>query len=180
MMELEHLKHLEQEGVARSAKRNVVGSYGSYVDAREAIDSLYYGMFPVERLSIVAEVQRSWEPVPGLLGYVRAAVRGARYGAPPGAAAGLGLGLLGPATPVASGLVLLIAGAAFGAMIWALVELGAYAVSDGEAALYTDGVLRADRYEITADEEIAEWAERLLGGCQSSPGSAEGNTDQTK
>jgi hypothetical protein len=58
-------------------------------------------------------------------------------------------------------------------MIWAPVELVGYALGDGEGVLYTDGGLRADRYGITASEEVAEWAESLLGGRQAGRASSE-------
>jgi hypothetical protein len=142
--------------------RRVVASYGAYAEAQRAVDHLSDVGFPVERVSIVAQGLRFEERVTGRLGYGRAALMGAGSGAVPGALIGFVFGLFSLVDPLVSGLVLALYGLVFGALLGAVFGLVSHAASGGKRDFSSVGGMRADRYDIMADEEVAESAERHL------------------
>lgn len=144
--------------------RRVVISYGSYAEAQGAMDRLSGGGFPAERAFIVAEGLRFEERATGRLDYDKAALGGVVAGAPAGALLGFVFGLYGPASPLVSGLVMALWGLVFGVLIGAVgavFGLVAHALAPGRRNLPT-GTLRADRFDVVVDEEVAESAARRL------------------
>jgi hypothetical protein len=142
--------------------RRMVASYGTYAEAQGAVDRLADGGFPVERLSIVAEGLRFEERVTGRKGYGRAALEGLGAGALPGALVGFVFGLFSLVDPLVSGLLLAFYGLLFGALIGAAFGLVSHALSGGRRDFSSVGAMRAESYDVVADEEVAESAARRL------------------
>jgi hypothetical protein len=142
--------------------RRMVASYGTYAEAQGAVDRLADGGFPVERLSIVAEGLRFEERVTGRKGYGRAALEGLGAGALPGALVGFVFGLFSLVDPLVSGLLLAFYGLLFGALIGAAFGLISHALSGGRRDFSSVGVMRAESYDVVADDEVAESAARRL------------------
>jgi uncharacterized membrane protein len=146
--------------------RRVVASYDSYVEAQRAIDYLSDEEFPVERVSIVAEDLRFVEQVTGRKGYGQAALQGAGSGAVVGVFFGFFLGLFSLIDPVISALVVALYGLVFGAIVGAIAGLISHALSGGQRDFSSVGGMEASRYNVMADEEVAEEASRLLAGLR--------------
>ena len=144
------------------AGRRVVASYPRYADAQRAVDYLSDQGFPVERTAIVAEGLRLVEQVTGRLTYPRAALNGALTGAVTGALFGFLLGLLNLAAPVVSGVVLALYGLGLGALIGAVMGVVFYASSGGQRDFSSAAGMQADRYDVLADDEVAQQASDLL------------------
>ena len=142
--------------------RRMVASYGTYAEAQAAVDRLADGGFPVERLSIVAEGLRFEERVTRRRGYGRAALEGLGAGALPGALVGFVFGLFSLVDPLVSGLLLAFYGLLFGALIGAVFGLISHALAGGRRDFSSVGAMRADGYDVVADEEVAESAARRL------------------
>ena len=142
--------------------RRMVASYGSYADAQGAVDRLADGGFPVERISIVAEGLRFEERITGRKGYGRAAMEGLGAGAVPGALIGFVFGFFSLIDPLVSGLLLATYGFVFGAILGAIIGLISHALSGGRRDFSSVSSMRADSYDIVADEDVAEEASRLL------------------
>jgi hypothetical protein len=142
--------------------RRMVASYGSYAEAQGVVDRLADEGFPVERVSIVAEGLRFEERITGRKGYGRAALERLGAGAIPGALIGLVFGLFSLVDPLVSGLLLAFYGFVFGAVLGAIIGLISYALSGGRRDFSSVGEMRADSYDVVADDEVAEEASRLL------------------
>ena len=146
--------------------RRVVASYGTYAEAQRAVDYLSDERFPVERVSIVAEDLRFVEQVTGRRGYGQAALQGAGSGAVVGAFFGFLLGLFELVDPLLSALILLLYGLIFGAVAGAIIGLVSHALTGGRRDFSSVGGIEAGRYNVMADEEVAEEASRLLAGLR--------------
>lgn len=145
----------------QSARVNVA-TYATYPEAQRAIDYLSDQHFPVERLAIVGEGLKTIEQVTGRLDWGRAASLGFGQGLFIGLFIGLLFGLLGLGGgnllyAVAYGMVM---GAITG-LVWGVVG---YAMSGGRRDFTSIGGMRAERYVILSDAEVAEQARTLLGG----------------
>ncbi|QBY10379.1 glycine zipper family protein [Deinococcus metallilatus] len=137
-----------------------VATYATYPEAQRAVDYLSDQRFPVERTAIVGEGLKTVEQVTGRLDWGRAAGLGFGQGLFIGLFIGLLFGLLGLAGgnilfAVAYGMVM---GAITG-LVWGLVS---YAMTGGRRDFTSIGGMRADRYVIVADAEVAEQARALL------------------
>ncbi len=146
--------------------RRIVASYDSYVEAQRAVDYLSDEQFPVERVAIVAEGLRFVEQVTGRVGYGRAALQGAGSGAFIGLFFGFILGLFSLIDPLVSALALAFWGLLFGALLGAIIGLISHAASGGQRDFSSVGGMEAERYDVLADEEVAEEAQRLLSGLR--------------
>ncbi len=144
------------------AARRPVATYTNYSQAQRAVDYLSDQRFPVERVAIVAEGLRFEEQVTGRLGWGRALLNGALGGAATGIFIGFIFGLFSLITPLVSALTLAFYGLIFGAIVGALFGLLFYAFSGGRRDFTSVGSIRAQRYEIMVDSEVANEAERLL------------------
>lgn len=145
----------------QSARLNVA-TYTSYPEAQRAVDYLSDEKFPVERLAIIGEGLKTIEQVTGRLDWGRAAGLGFGQGLFIGLFVGLifsflGLGGGNLLFSIAYGMVV---GAIFG-LVWGLVG---YALSGGRRDFTSIGGMRADRYAVVADAEVAEQARTLLAG----------------
>jgi hypothetical protein len=156
--------------------RRVVASYDSYAEAQRAVDYLSdEERFPVERVSIVAEDLRFVEQVTGRRGYGQALLQGAGSGAVIGAIFGFFLGLFSLVDPVISALLLALYGLIFGAILGALIGLISQALTGGRRDFSSVGAMEAGRYNVMADEEVAEEASRLLAGLGTLPQAPSGD-----
>lgn len=151
-------------GEGRGPRREVVATYGTYAEAQSAVDRLADEGFAVERVSIVAEGLRFEEQVTGRKGYGRAALEGFGAGAFPGALIGFVFGLFSLIDPLVSGLVLAFYGLVFGGLLGAVFGLISHAFSGGRRDFSSVGSVRAERYEVVVDEEVADDAARRLFG----------------
>jgi hypothetical protein len=153
----------DDQGTANApATRRPVATYPNYGQAQRAVDYLSDQRFPVERVAIVAEGLRFEEQVTGRLGWGRALLNGALGGAATGIFIGFIFGLFSLITPLVSALTLAFYGLIFGAIVGALFGLLFYAFSGGQRDFTSVGSIRAQRYDIVVDSEVANEAERLL------------------
>ena len=145
----------------QSARVNVA-TYTNYLDAQRAVDYLSDQKFPVERTAIIGEGLKTVEQVTGRLDWGRAA--GLGFGQ--GLFIGLFVGLIFSVLGLGDGNLLfsdaygMVVGAIFG-LVWGLVG---YALSGGRRDFTSIGGMRAERYVILSDAEVAEQARTLLAG----------------
>ena len=147
--------------------RRTVATYQVYREAQRAVDYLSDQRFPVERVAIVAEGLRFEEQVTGRLGWGRALLNGALGGASTGILIGFIFGLFSLVTPLVSALTLALYGLVFGAIVGALFGLLFYSFSGGQRDFTSVGNIRAQRYDVVVDDEVADEAKRLLMGLGS-------------
>jgi hypothetical protein len=169
---------MEPEPRVREPRRVVVASYDSYAEAQRAVDYLSDERFPVERVAIVAEDLRLVEQVTGRMGYERAALQGAGFGALIGLIFGFFLGLFSIFNPVVSAFYLAIVWLIYGAIIGAIVGLIGHALSGGRRDFSSIEGIQAGRYNVMADEEVADEASRLLAGLGTPSGMARRRTEE--
>ena len=160
---------MEPESGVREPRRVVVASYDSYPEAQRAVDYLSDERFPVERVAIVAEDLRLVEQVTGRRGYGQAALQGAGSGALIGLIFGFFLGLFNVIDPLISAFFLGIVWLIYGAIIGLIVGLIGYALSGGQRDFSSIGGIQAGRYNVMADEEVADEASQLLARLGSPP-----------
>ncbi|MFG2660146.1 general stress protein [Streptomyces sp. NPDC048425] len=144
--------------------RRTINSYPTYREAERAVDHLSDQGFPIERVAIVGQELQLVEQLIGRLGYGEAALHGAASGALPGALIGWIFGLLNWLDPVVSGLVLALYGLVFGAVVGALFGLLLHTAQGGRRDFTSVRTLQPSRYDVVADEEVADEAARLLAG----------------
>ena len=154
-------------GAPQSAEaRRAVASYTAYADAQRAVDFLADSGFPVHRVAIVARGLSVVEQVTGRRTWSLAAGQGALQGAVAGLLFGFVFGAFGVVRPLVGGGSLALSGLLYGAVIGAALGLVGYAVTGGRRDFTSVGGLRAERYEVMADLEVAAEAERALGGLR--------------
>lgn len=141
-----------------------ITSFTSYPEAEAAVDALADEGFPVEHLAIVADGLEYFENVTGRRGYVEATLSGAASGVVIGALIGFFLGLLDVVEPLVSGFVLAFWGAVLGGIVGAIIGAAGMRVSQGRNFVSIAGV-RAERYVVLCDPEVAAQAVRLLGSA---------------
>jgi hypothetical protein len=149
------------------AARRSVGSYTSYPEAQRAVDFLSDREFPVERVSIVGHDLELVEQVTGRLTTARAALSGAGQGIFLGLLFALLFGLFFSST--AAFLSLLVFAIAVGALFGAVLGALLHAARRGERDFAAVSGMRANRYEVMVDEEVADEAVRLLGELTAAP-----------
>ena len=147
---------------AEPRRRTTVAVYDSYADAERAVDYLSDHDYPVERASIVGRDLRWVEQVTGRMTYGTAALRGALSGALVGLLVGWLFGVFDWFNPVVASGWLALDGLWFGAIVGALAGLLGHALSGGRRDFASVGAVKADRYEVQVDEEVAGEAGRLL------------------
>ena len=167
---------MEPESGVREPRRVVVASYGSYPEAQRAVDYLSDERFPVERVAIVAEDLRLVEQVTGRRGYGKAALQGAGSGALIGLIFGFFLGLFNVVGPLVSAFFLGIVWLIYGAIIGLIVGLIGHALSGGQRDFSSIGGIQAGRYNVMADEEVADEASQLLARLRPPIGDVQSRT----
>ncbi|MEA2249747.1 MAG: hypothetical protein QOH46_4276 [Solirubrobacteraceae bacterium] len=142
--------------------RRSVAVYADYADAQRAVDHLSDHGFPVERVAIVGHGLRYVEQVAGRMTTGTAALIGAAQGAALGALFGLGFGLIFTISPHPALPLLVLYGIVSGALLGALFGAVTHAATGGARDFTSVSGIRADRYEILVDEEVAGQAADLL------------------
>ncbi|MCM0676202.1 hypothetical protein NCC78_16105 [Micromonospora phytophila] len=139
-----------------------IGSYPDYPSAQQVIDHLADNRFPVERTAIVGTNLTLVETVLGRMTTGRAALVGAGTGAWFGLFIGLLFGIFTVGNWVAVILVGLVVGALWGAVFGAV----AHAMTGGKRDFTSASSLRAGRYAVIVDVDVADQARQLLGRMQ--------------
>lgn len=145
-----------------NTSRHVVASFPHYAQAQYAVDALADRRFPVEQLAIVGSNLQSVEQVTGRRGYGRAALSGLFNGAVIGALVGFVLGLFSLFQPFATAVVLTVYGLVIGGALGLLFGLFSHALSGGRRDFSSVSAVRAERYDVLADADVAADAERAL------------------
>jgi hypothetical protein len=145
-----------------SAPRRVVASYPTYSDAERAVDYLSDNDFPVDRVSIVGRDLEYVEQVAGRMTYGRAALHGALSGAMVGLLVGWLFAVFNWFDAVIGWGWLILDGLWFGALVGALFGLLAHALTGGRRDFSSVGAIRANRYELLVDDELATQAEQMI------------------
>jgi hypothetical protein len=152
-------------GTISSRHSERVVSYATYDEAQEAVDRLADLKFPVERLAIIAGDLTLVEQVTGRQGYGEASLSGLVTGAFAGAFVGFlfGLfGLFGAAPPPGTVLGLALRGVAIGSVAGLVVGLIGHSIRTGQRDFSSVTSLRAGRYDVVADPDVAADARGLL------------------
>ncbi|MGV9255062.1 general stress protein [Streptomyces sp. NPDC003697] len=144
--------------------RRTIASYATYQEAERAVDYLADQGFPVQKVAIIGRDVRLVEQVIGRMGYGTAALHGASAGALPGVLIGWIFGLLNWLDPVVSGVLLALYGLIFGAVVGALLGVLLHAAQRGRRDFASVRTMEPSRYEVVADEDVADEAVRLLAG----------------
>jgi hypothetical protein len=140
----------------------VVASLPTYAEAERVVDYLSDQRFPVQRVAIVGRGLSSFERITGRLTIWRAAGQSALYGAVLGALFGWLFGLFDWVNPVISGLLLALYGAIFGAVAGGVLGLLGHALTGGRRDFSSVPGVRAERYDVLVDAEVAPLAIQLL------------------
>ncbi len=96
------------------------------------------------------------------MGYGRATLQGLSSGAVVGALFGFIFGIFSLINPLISGLELALYGLIFGAIIGAIIGFAAHAASGGQRDFSSVGGIEASRYDVMADEEVADEASQPI------------------
>lgn len=139
----------------------VVGSFPSFQQAQHAVDALAATRFPIRRIMIVAGGLRLLEHRRGRPGYGWAALHGPLLGAPIAAVLGFLLAVAALDEPLAAGLTVAAWAALAGGVAGVAIGVGVEALRTPRRPASHD-VLHADRYDLVADDEVADQARRLL------------------
>lgn len=153
-------RHTSYPGV--SEQRRTIASYESYSEAERAVDYLSDKGFPVERVAIIGSDVKLVEQVVGRLNYGGAALRGAGSGALTGLLIGWLFAVFNWFTPLLAAFTLVIYGLVFGAVIGALFGLAMHALQRGRRDFASVRAMMPTRYEVVADDEVADKARNLL------------------
>ncbi|NUQ75055.1 MAG: glycine zipper family protein [Polyangiaceae bacterium] len=159
----------EQSFTPAARARRTIASYSSYGSAQRAVDMLADRKFPVERVAIVAEGLKIVEQVTGRLTYGRVALNGALSGAVIGGFFGLMLGLFNWIAPLIGAFEVALYGVLYGGVVGALMSVIFYALTGGRRDFSSASGVAAERYNIVADEEVADEASRLIRSVLGAP-----------
>ncbi|WP_020664672.1 general stress protein [Amycolatopsis benzoatilytica] len=153
-------RHSTDPGI--SEQRRPIGSYENYSEAERAVDYLSDSGFPVERVAIIGSDVKLVEQVVGRLNYGGAALRGAGSGALTGLLIGWLFGVFNWFTPLLAAFTLAVYGLVFGAVIGAIFGLVVHALQRGRRDFASVRAMTPTRYEVVADEAVADEAKNLL------------------
>jgi hypothetical protein len=147
--------------------KRMVASFDRYEEAEAAVDRLSDSEFPVERTQIVGRGLQLVEQVTGRMTYARAALSGALSGALVGLLIGWLFAVFNWADPLVASGWLILDGLWFGALVGATFGLVQHALTGARRGFASVPGMRAARYDVLADEDVADWAARLLGSQES-------------
>jgi len=148
--------------VPAARQRRPIAVFDDYADAERAVDRLSDLGFPVERVAIIGHDLKMVEQVTGRLNYGGAALKGAASGAVPGVLIGWIFGLFNLVNPLVASAVLALYGLVIGAVIGAVLGLVMHALQRGRRDFDAVAMMVPSRYEVVADEAVADEAGRLL------------------
>ncbi|WP_328453164.1 general stress protein [Amycolatopsis sp. NBC_00438] len=143
-------------------QRRPIGTYENYSEAERAVDYLSDNGFPVERVAIIGSDVKLIEQVVGRLNHGGAALRGAGSGALTGLLIGWLFGIFNWFTPLLAAFTLALYGLVFGAVIGAIFGLATHALQRGRRDFASVRVMTPSRYEVVADDAVADEAKSLL------------------
>ncbi|MET7995908.1 general stress protein [Amycolatopsis sp. NPDC005232] len=146
-----------------ASQRRPIGAYETYSEAERAVDYLSDNGFPVQRVAIIGSDVKLVEQVVGRLNYGGAALRGAGSGAITGLLIGWLFGIFNWFMPLLATFTLAVYGLVFGAVIGAIFGLVTHALQRGRRDFASVRVTTPTRYEVVADEAVADEAKNLLG-----------------
>jgi hypothetical protein len=142
--------------------RRTIATYNSYRDAERAVDYLSDNGFPVNKVAIIGSDLQLVEQVTGRLTYGGAALRGAVSGAFAGLLIGWLFALLNWFQPILASFALILWAFLFGAVIGAIFGLLMHALQGGRRDFASVRAMTPSRYEVVADEAVADQAKNLL------------------
>lgn len=142
--------------------RRTVASYRDYQDAERAVGRLAREDFPADQTMIVGCGLRFVERVTGRATALSVALRAAVAGAVVGAFTGWLLGIFNLVDPLVAAAWLAVNGALLGMVLGAVIGLISYVVTRGRRDFTAVAAIRAERYDVLTDAEIADRAVRLL------------------
>ncbi|QYN19054.1 general stress protein [Amycolatopsis sp. DSM 110486] len=151
-----------------AGQRRPIGAYETYSEAERAVDYLSDNGFPVQRVAIIGSDVKLVEQVVGRLNYGGAALRGAGSGAVTGLLIGWLFGTFNWFTPLLAAFTLAVYGLLFGAVIGAIFGLVIHALQRGRRDFASVRVMTPTRYEVVADEAVADDAKNLLAKMKGS------------
>lgn len=123
----------------------LLGRYGTYLDAQKVVDYLADNDFPVSHLTIVGNDLKSVERVTAKLSYPKVAGAGAAQGAMFGVFVGLVLTIFSPGTnPVAQ----ILSSIGIGMAIWMLVGVVSYSFRRGKRDFASQSQVLATSYDV--------------------------------
>lgn len=133
-----------------------VASYGTYLEAQQAVDLLSDKQFPVQLVTIVGTELKMVERVTGRLSYPRVALTG--FGS--GAWFGMFVGLLFVLTSANGGILLtsILVGGGFGLLLSVIL----YATTGGKRDFTSQSQIVASQYALLCARERAHEARALL------------------
>jgi hypothetical protein len=136
-----------------------IGEYPDYPSAQRVVDHLADNRFPVERTAIVGTDLTLVETVLGRMTTARAAL----VGAGTGAWFGLFIGLLFAIFTAGNWVAVILAGLVIGAIWGAIFGAVAHGMTGGQRDFTSASSLRASRYAVTVEADLADQARHLLG-----------------
>ena len=142
--------------------RRTIATYNSYRDAERAVDYLSDNGFPVDKVAIIGSDLKLVEQVTGRMTYGGAALRGAVSGAFAGLLIGWLFALLNWFEPIMASFALILWAFLFGAVIGAIFGLIVHAMQRGRRDFASVRAMTPSRYEVVADEAVADQAKNLL------------------
>lgn len=152
--------------------QRTVASYPCYQDAERALQQLAGAQFPVDRTAIAGRGLSMEEKVTGTVTAAYAAARAGLTGAIVGALVGWLLDLFDVVDPLIAALWLALNSAVLGAVTGVLVGLAAHLAARGRRSFSTTSAIRADRYDIMVDGEVADRAAHLLHSAPPAEGAS--------
>jgi len=141
--------------------RSAIASFARYADAERAVDGLTAGRFPVHRTVLVGGDLKLVEEVTGRLTGTRAVCLGGVAGAWLGALMAL-FAVVADRPVLAATASLLVWGVLLGALFGATLGAAAYGATGRTRDFTSRRRLVAGRYDLYADDEVADAARRLL------------------
>ena len=161
---------LDRTAVPANPQR-VIATFSDYAEAQRAVDYLSDEKFPVEHAAIVGRGLKFVEQVTGRLNWGRALLNGLASGASTGLFIGLLLALFIPDARQVNGewvvepglnWSLILWSLLIGAVIGAILNAIAYAMTAGKRDFTSVGAMRAETYDVLIDADHADKAESLL------------------
>jgi hypothetical protein len=139
-------------------KGDVLGTYDTYAEAQQVVDTLAKADFEVSKLSIVGNDLKTVERVTGKRTYGRSALAGAASGA----YLGLFLGILFVLFSPESGFAIVAAAAVIGVGFGMLFSIVSYALNRRRRDFTSTHQVLASNYTIVVDPELTAKAQALL------------------
>jgi hypothetical protein len=139
-------------------KGDILGTYDTYLEAQQVVDTLAKADFEVSKLSIVGNDLKTVERVTGKRTYGRSAIAGAASGA----YLGLFLGILFVLFSPESGIGVIAAAAIIGVGFGMLFSIVSYALNRRRRDFTSTHQVLATNYTIVVDPELTAKAQALL------------------